>query len=116
MRRGRTKIRHPSPYHHPLEELLVIYLPFFVYTIALVIPLLAIFAPQLSLFLVSLLDQNDLCGAKFAPLYVLFTVIDLLWAFFFVTCIYYAVFFQLFFLIRMPEEIAITRSALSQKQ
>ena len=89
----------------PIQEIVVIYAPFLIYSISLGPILLRIANPQSPILLTSFVSLNSFPLYIFLPTYCLLVILDSFFYFFPTTCVWYSISFMLFFMIRVQEKI-----------
>ena len=114
-----SSTKKTSLWSKSINELILITLPFLVFPIILIVPLLTLVDPNFPALLISWIPiinntvKTTIGGGNetgwnsewisLLP-YIIFTSIDLLFFFFYSCCIYYAVHFMLFFIHNIKEE------------
>jgi hypothetical protein len=107
VRQWLKKLRHSS-----FLELVLVFLPFLIYSLMGIAPLLMIFDPSQPFLLTSYVHPLQVNVGSSLVAYVTLAALDMLFLFFYMTCIYYAVFFMLLFIHRIREETTIVQNSL----
>jgi hypothetical protein len=101
--------------NYSIEELFLIFSPFFIHSIVLAAIVFMILEPNFPVLLFAIPYRTLPWQVSLLPLYAFLSLLDLLFFIFFVTAIFFGVLFIMLFSLRLREEILSTLDAIESQ-
>ena len=99
----------------PIQEILVIYAPFLIYSLNFAVILITIALPRSQILFTSFIYGRNIQPYYFLPTYTLLAILDFFLFVFATSCAVYAASFMLFFMIRVQENLQHVIDSLKRR-